>query len=499
MALLGVLNSSTACFWLKQVCQPKGGDYVGQEGARVSKNPWEDRYALNAGNVSQLPLPVRRSPTLARRLDGLATKRKELLNDLRARSDDPSLRDYLKTLATRDAELMACMISLQEELDWATLASYGLVAGDVPVLGEDAPPIALGARAFEIVLARQLTAGETETTWFERHGSTPLNELPADWPADYRELVQRRIRLIESNSDVALIERPEHKRRWAGRSWKERQCDALRAVVVDALEGTAMWDVGELRSVAQLTDVLRSDRQLVEALELLASDRDESLAATVERVVLEGAAPHLAALRLNEKGLRKWAIWEQVWECQRAEDRIDARLELPEEDQEFLTPEEGETLKSEQIGRIPVPPRYSQADFRSAVIWKHRGKLDVPKERFILYPDAGRGADTSPVVGWAGWNERDRARALATRIIELREQDAVGAERLAPLLAGILELLPWIHQWHPEVDAAYGGSPGAFFEDWLDQQLAELSLTRDALRAWRPPERTRGRRKRVTA
>ena len=25
LALLGVLNSSTACFWLKQVCHKKGG------------------------------------------------------------------------------------------------------------------------------------------------------------------------------------------------------------------------------------------------------------------------------------------------------------------------------------------------------------------------------------------------------------------------------------------------------------------------------------------
>ncbi|MEQ9065689.1 MAG: SAM-dependent methyltransferase, partial [Gimesia chilikensis] len=37
LELLGLLNSSTACFWLKQVCFPKGGDHVGTEGARVTK------------------------------------------------------------------------------------------------------------------------------------------------------------------------------------------------------------------------------------------------------------------------------------------------------------------------------------------------------------------------------------------------------------------------------------------------------------------------------
>ena len=60
---------------------------------------------------------------------------------------------------------------------------------DLIVLGADAPPIALGQRAFEIVLARQVAASEIETTWFERHGSTPITEVPRGWPADYRNLV----------------------------------------------------------------------------------------------------------------------------------------------------------------------------------------------------------------------------------------------------------------------------------------------------------------------
>ena len=71
------------------------------------------------------------------------------------------------------------------------LAAYGLVPSDLSILGEDAPPIALGQRAFEIVLARQVAAGETETTWFERHGSTPITEIPADWPTSTATLVER--------------------------------------------------------------------------------------------------------------------------------------------------------------------------------------------------------------------------------------------------------------------------------------------------------------------
>jgi hypothetical protein len=500
LSLLGVLNSSTACFWLKQVCQPKGGDYVGQEGARVSKSPWDDRYAFNASNVQELPLPAHRPIELAYALDRFASERAGLLEGLHEAADGARLSDRLSQLHIRDADLLGRMISLQEELDWQVLAAYGLAPDDLPILGKDAPPVALGQRAFEIVLARQVAAGETETTWFARHGSTPITEVPADWPAEYRDLVQQRIALIESDADIGLIERPEHKRRWAGKSWEERQTEALRTLVLDALEAPAIWQAGELRSAAQLTDILRADTRLVEAIELLAGERDPDISATLQKLLLEEAVPYLAALRLNDKGLRKRATWEQVWELQRAEDRIDARCELPEDDPHRLTSHEAAALKAEQVGAIPVPPRYAPADFRSTIIWKHRGKLDVPKERFILYPDAERGADRSPVLGWAGWDERVCARALATRIVELREQDAAGAARLTPLLAGIEELLPWIHQWYPEADPDYSGTPGEFFEQWLDQQLAELYLPRGELSAWRAPQaRGRGRGKRVAA
>ena len=78
-------------------------------------------------------------------------------------------------------------------------------------------------------------------------------------------------------------------------------------------------------------------------------------------------------------------------------------------------------------------------------------------------------------------------------------QDAADAERLTPLLAGVLELLPWVHQWHPEPDPATGQPLGTFFEDWLSGTLSGLGLTRDDLTAWRPPAPARGGRRRRTA
>ena len=42
--------------------------------------------------------------------------------------------------------------------------------------------------------------------------------------------------------------------------------------------------------------------------------------------------------------------------------------------------------------------------------WSNRGKLDVPKERFISYPNAGRDSrDRTELLGWAGWDHAEQA------------------------------------------------------------------------------------------
>jgi hypothetical protein len=144
---------------------------------------------------------------------------------------------------------------------------------------------------------------------------------------------------------------------------------------------------------------------------------------------------------------------------------------------------------------VPVPPRYTSKDFRSGVIWRHRGKLDVPKERFLSYPSAASDEDGSAVVGWAGWDHRQQATALAALYQERKQQDGWEAERLAPLLAGLLELLPWLRQWHNEPDPAFGGRRvGDLYADFVEAEARALGLTLEDLRTWRPPTKTRGRR-----
>ena len=76
---------------------------------------------------------------------------------------------------------------------------------------------------------------------------------------------------------------------------------------------------------------------------------------------------------------------------------------------------------------IPVPPKYGRADFAKPSYWPLRGKLDVPKERFISYPGVGKENDPTPLVGWAGWNHLERAQALSSWY-----SAAVDAGRSAP-------------------------------------------------------------------
>ena len=115
----------------------------------------------------------------------------------------------------------------------------------------------------------------------------------------------------------------------------------------------------------------------------------------------------------------------------------------------------------------------------------------MPKERFILYPDAGRDTDPTPLLGWAGWDHAQQALALSL-IIEQREQDGWADERLVPLVAGLAELQPWVEQWHGEVDPAYGVSLAAFCRRAAHARAAQVGKTLDELEAWRPEPGRRG-------
>ncbi|MGH3636900.1 MAG: DUF7008 domain-containing protein, partial [Mycobacterium sp.] len=180
--------------------------------------------------------------------------------------------------------------------------------------------------------------------------------------------------------------------------------------------------------------------------------------------------PYLAALRYKDTGLRKREQWEQVWEQQREEDRSGTRLD------------------------IPVPPKYTSADFRKTSYWSQRGKLDVPKERFTSYPDANPDADPTLLLGWAGWDHKDQAQALVNLINDRTADAGWETDQLTPLIAGLAELMPWVKQWHGEYDDDWGGNPAEEYQTFLAEQRGKHQLTEDHLTQWRPAAANRGRR-----
>jgi hypothetical protein len=462
LALLGVLNSSAACFWLKQVSHAKAGmDNSSGGGNRWVPEMWMERYEFTGTKIQEFPLPADLPLDLGRELDRLAQLLATLEPTAVCAQATPT-RVALDLARSRHATIRQEMIAKQEELDWTVYRAYDLITETEAkslVYDGSAEPLALGERAFEIVLARRVAAGEVETAWFERHGSTPITELPAHWSPGYRAVVQARIDIIEQRRDLALIERPECKRRWASPSWEKKEAEALRTWLLDRCERPELWSVlrdGETQprtmTVSQLADRLDGDADVVSVAQLYAVDhlgkRDLTLAKVLESVIADEHVPYLAALRYKDSGLVTRAEWERTWELQREEDRTGKNL------------------------HIPVPPRYKPADFRKVSYWAQRGKLDVPKERFVSYPGASPDADPTLLLGWAGWD----------------------TDRITPLLAGLAEVLPWVHQWHGEYDDDWGGNPAEEYQAYLDERRTRHGLTVDALRAWRPAPATRGRK-----
>jgi hypothetical protein len=121
----------------------------------------------------------------------------------------------------------------------------------------------------------------------------------------------------------------------------------------------------------------------------------------------------------------------------------------------------------------------------------------VPKERFVSYPHCSKAADPSLVVAWAGWDHLQQAQALAAFYLNMKEQEGWLPERLTPLLAGLPELVPWIKQWHNDLDPNFSGARmGDYFESFVAEEARELRLTPEQIRGWAPPATGARRRRR---
>jgi hypothetical protein len=475
LRLLGLLNSSTACFWMHQMFAPK---------PNPGDDLWQLRLEHDGTKLQQFPLPAAELPLdLARTLDSLGA-------DLAAHQPSAVCGDVVPTRLRLDEaraeadRIFSLMISLQEELDWRCLHLYSLTEDSLTAPeGETPPPLNLGERAFEIVLARQVEVGQAESAWFTRHSSTPITELPDHWPTWYADLVARRIDLIERDRDVALVERPENKRRWAREPWEKLETEALETWLLDRLEDRRLWFEGSgdgeravCRSIAQLADkVIATDPDFLEVARVWRGVIEVDPVAIVAELVAEEHVPAQAAARYKGKGLDTRRQWERTWDLQRLEDR-------------------GQPLP-DGLARIPVPPKYGQADFAAASYWKQRGKLDVPKERFTSVAGAEGDVDPTMVLAWAGFDHAQMAQAIGTLLMDRQQNDGWDADRSWPLVVAMAELLPWLAQWHADVDPRLGDSPAGLYRAFTEQQALAGERTLADAPDWQPVAATRGRKR----
>ena len=346
----------------------------------------------------------------------------------------------------------------------------------------------------------------------------------------YRNVVQRRIELIESDKSIGLIERPEFKRRWNSPTWDELEQAALRDWLLARLESQNLWPANteqppQITTTGRLSDIVQRDVAFMQIAELYSGHTDFDPAQLVAELVIAEAVPFLPVMRYADTGRRKRVQWESTWGMQRHEDRIDAeveadakgwRLDLQGEARKTFGSEHDPATvkwvedrlaqkiarqkadcKSNEVGRIPVPPKYQSKDFLKSDFWRLRGGLDVPKERWVSYPGCERGADGSLPISWAGWDHLQQAMALATYFVDMKEREGWSPDRLQPLLAGLLELVPWLMQRHNDMNADFGARMGDYYEAFVNEEARALQFTLDDLRAWKPAVTAvkRGRKK----
>ena len=430
--LLAILNTSSVCFYLKEICFNKGAGH----------DPVRDRYDYGSEQVGSIPVTadyledtaVRRHmqilvegmisltdqlPILAMRklfeqngeayhawysvLDGYVAPHSKLRPPFTTARELRAARDVLIALR---GDLRARMIFLQEEMDWLAYEMYGLIR-NAP-LAEDylslrdyqAARLHLGQRPFEV-------AGKGYT------GDWPKGYKPPALPEALKSLTAARVALIQSNPDIALLEDPLYKRRWIPPDDERDFREAATWWLAEKIEW-ALEQHGQPVSLRGLARQMAHDGRVDAALQVLTGSEMYEMETELLRVLRDNAVSNRPEHYLKPSGLRKLRASHST-------------------------------------------SRFSRSDFSDGTAWKVRGKLNVPRERFIAYAEfdhTGRGTDAPETgglwFGWAGWEAVKRAEALVHLIEQAGHAGWEAHYRQCGLRAALRDLLPELKEALPE-------------------------------------------------
>jgi hypothetical protein len=424
LALLGLLNSSTLGFWMRQMFQAKGGQSTGKK--RQSEG-WSRRLEYDVTKLCAAPVVAdqrERTIQLARRLDSLAGDYARLSASTTFASEwrADAIESQLRAAETKRREIRDQMVAFQEELDWTVYVAFGLAPADEIVPLNQIEAVASEHRPFAIRLARAASAGSSTNYWFEAMGIQPAVEIPTIYSDAKRSRIERRLALLESNPSLGLIEVPEHKRKWEPTDWSQEVDLAALAWLSNRVEAVVRAkDRPSTRG--HIEAAIQDEPRILAAASIYQRRRDVDLGGLILDIFTAESVPSHRFHIYTESGLVKRAAWEAVWALQYREDA------------------------GERGGPIPVPPEYSQGsrgkstDFLRNEYWQLRGNLDVPQERFIAFTEVPYRSGSETLYGWAGWTPAQRLRAILAIDENLEDADVAVADRIG-LLDSAWRLLP---------------------------------------------------------
>lgn len=300
LSILAVLNSSTSCFWMKQVFQPRGAT------AANKNHPDPERFAHEIAGTGLQTLPIPEIGThrsilvgIARQMNSLAARRATLVGSSEWIDKVDNRQAILSAQENRwrtHDEIRQRMIFLQEELDWIVYFLFGLT--DRPLSsGRSNLSIPRGQRAFERVNGQRsfvrvrgqlLSAQQSECESFS-----------LELPEDLIEITELRQREIQLNENIASIECYLYKRLWRDTEDNLREADFRKKLDKDQLE---QWLLNRLEAAASrrttpftssrlVADVM-SDVQFITIAEHVADVAAFSLDQLVSDFLHQSAVPN---------------------------------------------------------------------------------------------------------------------------------------------------------------------------------------------------------------